>query len=89
MTQNTIQKVYISGPLYGPCGEGNVVMARRNSAPSVLAKEYYIISGVVSYEQMGACGKNLLVTLDGLEGEYHKSDFKRNSECLLREGRIW
>jgi hypothetical protein len=76
-------KIYISGLHYGLYGSGAVVLARRDDSPGVERGKFYTIAEVVD-TGMGKCGKNLLIRLVGVPGEYVRNTFSVNEECKAR-----
>ncbi|MFA6889073.1 MAG: hypothetical protein WC254_06275 [Candidatus Woesearchaeota archaeon] len=80
---SVIHKVYLKGKFSGLYGAGAIVVAARNEDSEIVKGRYYRIDEVVATD-VGACGKNLLVKLEGVEGMYSKTTFRVDGECMDR-----
>lgn len=74
------EMVYLEGKYHGLYGRGAVIFARRDQSPGVEKNRYHTIEEVVATD-IGSCGKNLMVKLEGIQGLYSRKTFKVNEDC--------
>jgi len=68
-------RIYLHGTSHGRYGAGTRVLAHRNTG-EIIEGKYYTIAEIEP--GVGMCGRNLLITLEEVSGEYVRNDFRVN-----------